>query len=415
MAAERMGFIDLFPKAPESFGEGDVLINKLVRHPSILTENGSSWKVHRQAANPAFHKAMPVKVFGALAQNFFKQIELENGSVNMSVYLKKYTFDAITTAGFGHNANAIGDKESEWVHLYTSLMDGSTDPFFYLFPIFDTKLRWMFPSRTKIHQNVEVFLSKITSIIEDKRTSIANKDYGTAVEDNEKDLCTLMIEAEASSGGKLSNEEMMNDLLAFVLAADDTTANALCSAMYYLATHQDMQQKLREEAIEWLGDGADVCPTVEQTKEMPYLNMIIKETLRIMGPAAQGQARIATADTQLGDYFIPKGSIVTVDLISLQHDATIWEDPYTFNPERFNQENENITRRNGGWMPFGSGQRQCVGMNMSLAEQRVLLSMMAKKFYWSLPKDSIHQNGMSVEGIDVIGPKDLVLEFKKRY
>lgn len=52
---------------------------------------------------------------------------------------------------------------------------------------------------------------------------------------------------------------------------------------------------------------------------------------------------------------------------------------------------------------------------MSLAEQRVLLSMMAKKFQWCLPKDSIHQGGMFVEGIDVMGPKDLVLEFKKRY
>lgn len=54
-------------------------------------------------------------------------------------------------------------------------------------------------------------------------------------------------------------------------------------------------------------------------------------------------------------------------------------------------------------------------MNMSLAEQRVMLSMMAKKFQWSLPKDSIHKDGMFVEGIDVMGPKDLILEFTKRY
>ncbi|EPB82964.1 hypothetical protein HMPREF1544_10309 [Mucor circinelloides 1006PhL] len=400
---------DLFPKAPESFGEGDILINRMIRHPSILTENGSSWKVHRQAANPAFHKAMPVKIFGTLAQNFFKQIEIENGSINMSAYLKRYTFDAITTAGFGYNANAIGDKESEWVRLYTSLIDGIFDPFFFFFPIFDTKLRWMFPSRVKIHQNVDVFLSKIAEIIEDKRAAVASNSYANAADDNEKDLCTLMIEAEASLGGRLTNEEMMNDLLAFILAADDTTANALGSAMYFLAVNQDMQQKLREEAIAWLGDGVDVCPTVEQTKEMPYVNMVIKETLRIMAPAVQGQARIATEDTQLGAYFIPKGTIVSVDIVGLQHDASIWEDPYKFNPERFSRERENNTKRNGGWMPFGSG------MNMSLAEQRVLLSMMAKKFQWCLPKDSIHQDGMSVEGIDVIGPKDLVLKFEKRY
>lgn len=109
----------------------------------------------------------------------------------------------------GYNANAIGDKESEWVGLYTSFMEGVLDPFFYLFPVFDTKLRWMFPSRTRVHRNVDVFLSKITEIIENKRAAIASDSYANTTEDSEKDLCTLMIEAEASSGGKLTNEEMM--------------------------------------------------------------------------------------------------------------------------------------------------------------------------------------------------------------
>lgn len=76
-----------------------------------------------------------------------------------------------------------------------------------------------------------------------------------------------------------------------------------------------------------------------------------------MGPAVQGQARIATEDTQIGSYFLPKGTIVTVDIAGLQHDANIWEDPYKFDPERFSQENESNTKRNGGWIPFGSGQR----------------------------------------------------------
>lgn len=67
----------------------------------------------------------------------------------------------------------------------------------------------MFPSRVRIHQNVDAFLSKITGIIEDKRATIGSDEYASAIIDNEKDLCTLMIEAEASSGGRLTNDEMM--------------------------------------------------------------------------------------------------------------------------------------------------------------------------------------------------------------
>ena len=62
------------------------------------------------------------------------------------------------------------------------------------------------------------------------------------------------------------------------MAGHDTTANALGTAFYYLAVNKNVQQKLRDEAIAYLGDEpTDIVPTVEQTKEMPYVNMIIKE------------------------------------------------------------------------------------------------------------------------------------------
>ncbi|KAI7897291.1 cytochrome P450 [Mucor mucedo] len=407
---------DLFPKDSHSFGEGDTLINGMIRTPSILTSVGAKWKLHRKAANPAFHRAMPVNLFGRLTQQLFTEIEKEDGTMNMSAYLERFGFDAITAAGFGYNANAIGDKNSEWVRYYTTLVKGVFNPFFFLFPIFDTKLRWMFPSRVRLHQTLKDFLAKVEQIIIEKRLLIAKQGGIDSLDDAEKDLCTLMIEAEAGEGGALTNEEMMNDVLAFILAGHDTTANALGSAMYYLANHKDFQQKLRDEAIHYLGDApCDVIPTVEQTKDMPYVNMVIKETLRIMGPAVWGQPRVAAEDTELGGFMIPKGTIVTTDIIGVQHDANIWQDPETFNPERFNPENEDSKRINNAWLPFGNGQRQCIGMNMSLAEQRVLLIMMARKYVWSLPKDSIHKDGMVINGMDIVGPKELILDFTKRY
>ncbi|KAI7891077.1 cytochrome P450 [Mucor mucedo] len=407
---------EIFPKAPNSIGEPNTLLSAMIRSPSIVTTIGESWKVHKKAAHPAFYRAMPVNLFGSLVQQVFGEIEKENGTINISGYVERFSFDAITAAGFGYNANAIGDKNSEWVGYYTALSKGAFDPFFFLFPIFDTTLRWMFPSRMHLHKILEVFLGKITQIIVDKREMIA-KGGASSLGENEKDLCTLMIEAEEGEGGVLTNAEMMNDLLTFVFAGHDTTANAMASAMYYLATHKDIQQKLREEVIEFLGDAPeDVIPTVEQTKTMTYLNMVIKETLRIMGPAVWGHPRIAAEDTELGGFSIPKGTIIITDVIGVQHDERIWEEPYKFDPERFNPDIEDPTKRTtNAWFPFGSGQRQCIGLNMTMTEQRVVLAMMVRKYEFCLPKDSIHKDGMIIAGMDLIGPKELVLDFTKRY
>jgi cytochrome P450 len=98
------------------------------------------------------------------------------------------------------------------------------------------------------------------------------------------------------------------------------------------------------------------------------------QTLRIAGPAVWTSPRTVSKDTELGDYILPKGTNVIVDIIALQHDADLWHEPYKFDPERFAPENKS-SKSASSWLPFGGGQHQCAGMNMSLAEQRVLLSM----------------------------------------
>ncbi|KAM3583176.1 hypothetical protein VKS41_004927 [Umbelopsis sp. WA50703] len=405
---------EVFPRAEHSFGEGDTLLNGMIRHPSILTEPGEKWKKHRKASSPAFHRAMPVNIFGHLVQNLFVEIEKNLNSVEISGLLERFGFDAITSAGFEYNANAIGDRDSEWVKLYTDLKDGAFHPLYFLIPAFDTKYRHLFPRRVQLHQDLKRFISKIEDIIVKKRAQLLQGR--SQADETEKDLCTLMLESEADGeGSSLSNDELLNDLIAFILAGHDTTANALSSAFYYLAKDKAIQQKLRAEAIEYLGNEPhDVIPTVEQSKAMPYLNMVIRETLRIAGPAVWTSPRTVSKDTELGDYILPKGTNVIVDIIALQHDADLWHEPYKFDPERFAPENKS-SKSASSWLPFGGGQHQCAGMNMSLAEQRVLLSMMVRKYEWDLAPGSPHENGIVMSGMDIIGPKNLQLVFKKIY
>lgn len=223
------------------------------------------------------------------------------------------------------------------------------------------------------------------------------------------------------------------------MAGHDTTANALSAAVCYLAQNPDIQRRAREEAVSILGDEPeDVLPTVEDTKRMTYINQVIKETLRLSGPASVVVSRGAVEDCELAGTFIPKGTRLTVNLFETMHSEKNWTDPLKFDPNRFAPDNKNTDAIGKGmnWVPFGNGARQCIGMNFSLNEQRVMLSMLCKykkiiwrfklliyestfllvrKFTWTLPDDSIHKESLKVTGNTVIGPKNLHVEFTKLY
>lgn len=103
----------------------------------------------------------------------------------------------------GFDFKALSDPNSEWVITYEKINEDIEKPFFYLFPVFDKELVWMFPDRVKAHREMDRFLNMLDEVIVNKR-NILEKEKG----DNEKDLLTLMIESENRGEGLMSNEEL---------------------------------------------------------------------------------------------------------------------------------------------------------------------------------------------------------------
>ncbi|KAI9345054.1 cytochrome P450 [Pilaira anomala] len=409
---------DMFPKAALSHERKGALSSKFLVGPNIVMLNGQHWKDQRKVANPAFRRSMPVKLFGDLTVEMFKVMEASSEVVNVSDLMERWTLEAIGRAGFGFKFNAISDNGNEWVKTYNSINDGIRDPLFFLFPSLDTTFLWIFPERKRVHREWDKFSNMLSTIIQHKKEMIKNGIKNDALEDNERDLLSLMIESGNEDNSALSDEELMSNLCIFFLAGHDTTANALSFAIHYLAENQDVQEKARQEAISILGDEpCDILPTLEDTKKMTYINQIMKETLRIRGPVAKIVDRIAAEDTVLSDTFIPKGTLLTVNIFDIQHSSTIWNDPDTFNPDRFAEDGERNRSAGEGWswLPFGNGARQCIGMNFSLNEQRVMLSMLLRKYTWTVPENSKHKGGLITNSVGVIGPIDLDIAFHKRY
>src|SRR5687768_3490065 len=111
---------------------------------------------------------------------------------------------------------------------------------------------------------------------------------------------------------------------------------------------------------------------------MPYIELVIKESLRITPPATDIFPRITQDNIMLGDVLIPRGTSLKIDIFSMHHHPDVWEEPDEFWPDRFaNGEHSKIA---DGYMPFGSGTRICMGSKFTLFEQKVLLPMLRAYF-----------------------------------
>ncbi|KAG2200780.1 hypothetical protein INT46_002171 [Mucor plumbeus] len=398
---------DMFPKANVLKGMEGTLNAKFSNGPNLVFLSGAHWKAQRMIANPAFHRAQPIQLFGKLAQDLFAKMDTMVETVEVTDLMERWTLQAIGKAGFGFDFDAIKNDNSAWVITYNSIKAALQDPFYFLFPIFDQSLLWLFPKRMAIHKEMDRFNNMLSQVIENKRAHIASGIQNDNLQENEKDVLTLLIESEQRGEGALTDEELRSNLNILFLAGHDTTSNALSFALFYLAKYPEMQKLAREEVLSIFGDAPeDIIPSFDQLKQLDYLNQIIKETLRINGPVVQLVPRISQENTVLSGTFIPKGAYVTVDVFSLQHSKKVWKYADQFDPDRFAPKGESSQLSGEGmaWAPFGNGARQCIGMNFSLNEQRVLLSMMLKKFTWKLPEN---EDELKVEGLNIIGPVDL--------
>lgn len=228
----------------------NTLTGKVVAGPNVAFLTGDRWKAQRKIANPAFNRSMPVQLFGRLAQ---KLIHVMDQSISQPIeilhFVERYTLDSIAIAGLDFDFDSISNADSEWMQRYFRISQAIDDLPFLIFTFLDNKLfSSLVPRRRRAHQDVDAFLSMIDGVIERKRALLKDSD-SSDVPQNEKDLLTLLIEAESDENGYMTNEELRSNACAFFIAGYETTSTALSSIMYYLAAHQDVQEKARQELL----------------------------------------------------------------------------------------------------------------------------------------------------------------------
>lgn len=178
------------------------------------------------------------------------------------------------------------------------------------------------------------------------------------------DILSLLLEARDEDGVGLTDQELRNELLTLVLAGHETTANTIAWAFERLLRHPEAYDRLRDEVR--TDDGG--------TRAEEYLDATIHETMRVR-PVVPVIGRRATVRWQFGDVVAPAGSRVLVAITLTHHRRDLYPDPFQFDPHRF----VGVKPTTSTWLPFGGGNRRCLGATLAMEEIRIVLGQIAQR------------------------------------
>jgi cytochrome P450 len=225
------------------------------------------------------------------------------------------------------------------------------------------------PLRMRKQRTIQMLEEVIMPIIEERRTS--TEDRG--------DLLSMLLLARDDDGNGMTDAQIRDEALTIVLAGHETTANALTWALYLLSQNPDVEAKLQQEVDSVL---AGRVPALDDLKQLPYTEMVLKEAMRLY-PPAWSVSRQTQEATELAGYPIRRKSMVIISIYAAHRDERFFPNPETFDPERFIPENEAQLHKYA-YLPFGGGSRVCIGNAFAMMEARLILASIVQRYRLSL-------------------------------
>jgi cytochrome P450 len=199
------------------------------------------------------------------------------------------------------------------------------------------------------------------------------------------DLLALLLKARDDVTGRgMTEKQLHNETLTLLLAGHETTANALSWTWFLLSQHPRWRESARDEVTGLLGERA---PSVEHLSRLDLVTRVFQEAMRLYPPIWIMERRVLE-DDEIGGYAIPAGSALEISPYVTHRHPDFWNDPDGFDPDRF------TAQRSGGrpqyaYLPFGGGQRLCIGNNLAMLEARVIVSRVLQRFRLELAPGAV--------------------------
>ncbi|XP_058150369.1 cytochrome P450 2U1 [Dasypus novemcinctus] len=236
-----------------------------------------------------------------------------------------------------------------------------------------------FKELRKIQKDLTNFLKKI---IKDHQESLDVKNPQDFI-----DMYLLHVEEEKKHN---SNSSFNEDYLFYIIsdlfiAGTDTTTNTLLWCLLYMSLNPDVQEKVHEEIERVIGP--DRAPSLTDKFQMPYTEATIMEVQRLAVVVPLAIPHMASEETVLQGYTIPKDTLILPNLWSVHRDPVTWEKPDDFYPNRFLDDQGQLIKKET-FIPFGIGKRVCMGEQLAKMELFLMFVSLMQSFTFALPKDS---------------------------
>jgi cytochrome P450 len=208
------------------------------------------------------------------------------------------------------------------------------------------------------------------------------------------DLLDMLLAArDEVTGEPMKRKQMRDEVITIFSAGHETTSNLLTWTLYLLAKHRAVTDKLREE-FEAVTNGKPL--QLDDLPSLNYTKAVLNESLRIRPPVGVMMRKLVK-DTEVDGYLLKAGGFAIFSIYNVHHHPDLWAEPEEFNPDRF----QSAESRRFSFMPFGAGERICIGNHFAMLEAQFLLAMMIQAYDFEL----IEQAEPKIEMVISVRPK----------
>lgn len=357
----------IFTTEAQAFELGKIthVFKPLTGVQSLIMQEGKRHQRLRQLLMPPLHgKRLPT--YGYLIQEITTQAT-ENWIIRTQLAIRdavaEIVLDVILRVVLGLHPNTRYTQLKNLIKPYLEQVNAPLYSIQFFWPLLQQNWGTWSPWGQFLHQR-----QQIDQLIYDEIAERRLKMGG-------EDVLSLLIAAQDEQGKGLTDEELHDQLITLLLLGYDTTASALSWAFYWIHRYPQVCQKLRQE-LQSLGKNLDPL-TVTQ---LPYLNAVCQETLRIHPIALISQPRVVQQTVKIDSYQFQPGTILVPCIHLAHHRSQVYPQPKKFQPERFLNHKFSPYE----YFPFGGGSRSCIGIALSLFEMKLILATILSRFQLEL-------------------------------
>jgi cytochrome P450 len=338
----------------------------------LLTTDGSFHRASRRIMLPGFHRERILSSLDLMLAETTSALESfsPGATIDLYAWTRRLALRIAMRALFGLDPDGAASRSIDAAALFEQTLS------FYArdYPL--RMLRGPFTPWDRQQKATRALNSLIYS-------EIARRRAGQSEHGND-DVLSLLIDASDENGLALTDTQIRDEVMTLLFAGHDTTTSTVAFMFYELARHPDVVARLLAEQREQLS-GSHPTPAQLMGDGLPYLEMVLDETLRLYPPAWIGPRR-SVEPFELGGHSVPGGVFVNYCSWASHHLPDVFPQPDSFRPERFTPEAKSALPR-GAYIPFGGGSRTCIGMRFGQLEIRTIATLILSRFALSLPDD----------------------------